>query len=243
MEVPTENKSKDFWNDWVQRSFEWESNPDNQRRGYYILKEVTKNRRSKLKILDIGCGSGWLSLELQKYGEVTGIDLSQKAIDDLKLKHTAIKWIAGDFCSLELPNSYFDIVTCLETIAHVPEQMAFAVKIANIMQDDGLLLLTTQNEYIWSRTSWLQPPGEGQIRNWPSRKQLMTLFNSNFTIKKINTCAPGGDQGLPRLFTNRISMRLGSWIFGSRNWIQMLEFMGFGRSLFLVANRKDIENR
>ena len=243
MEIPSENKQKDFWDDWVCRSFAWKSNPDNQRRGHYISKEVTKNLKPNLKILDIGCGSGWLSLELQKHGEVKAIDFSRRAINKLKSKHRGIHWIAGDFCALELPENHFDIVTCLETIAHVPDQVVFASKIAKVIKKDGTLLLTTQNEYIWSRTSWLKPPGEGQIRNWPSRNRLIELFSPDFTIKKIRTCAPGGDQGLPRLFTNRISRRLGSWIFGSMNWIQLLESLGFGRSLFIVANRTGFENR
>jgi 2-polyprenyl-3-methyl-5-hydroxy-6-metoxy-1,4-benzoquinol methylase len=155
-----------------------------------------------LKILDVGCGSGWLSLELNKYGEVTETDFSQKSIEKLKSEHPDVNWVAGDFLSIDLPENYYDIVTCLETIAHVPNQMAFAEKMAKVTRPGGILLLTTQNEYVWSRTSSLKPPGEGQIRNWPTRSKLIELFEVNFSILKLFTCAPGGDCGLPWVLNN-----------------------------------------
>lgn len=145
--------------------------------------------------------------------------------------------IAGDFLSVELPENTYDIVTCLETIARVPDQEAFAQRIAAFIRRGGTLLLTTRNEYTWSHTSWLQPPGEGQIRNWPSRNRLVELFGSHFRIEALLTRAPGGDRGLPRLVNNRISTAVGSHLFGQSRWIQMRESWGFGRSLFLVGTR------
>jgi len=237
MQIPSETKQKEFWNDWVCRSFTWENNPDNRRRGYYVISEVVKRQNPGLKIRDVGCGSGWLSLELKKYGEVTGTDFSQKAIEKLKSNHCGAKWIAGDFISIELPEKYYDIVTCLETIAHVPDQRAFAEKIAKVTKREGYLLLTTQNEYVWSRSNSLTSRGEGQIRNWPSRKRLIDLFALNFSIQKLFTCAPGGDRGLPWVFNNRISNRLLNSVFGEERYIRIRERIGLGKSLVLVGQR------
>jgi len=68
------------------------------------------------------------------------------------------------------------IVTCLETILHVADQNAFAHRMSQVTRSGDLLLLTTHNEYVRSRTNSLMPPGEGQIRNWPFRKRLQELF-------------------------------------------------------------------
>jgi len=89
-----------------------------------------KRLQPNLKILDVGCGSGWLSIKLEKYGTVTGVDLSPLAIHQLQTTHPSIRWIAGDLLSIELPEDAYDIVTCLETIAHVRDQDAFAQRIA-----------------------------------------------------------------------------------------------------------------
>jgi SAM-dependent methyltransferase len=230
MEIPSETEQKEFWNDWVCRSFTWENNPDNLRRGFYVISEVVKRQKPALKILDVGCGSGWLSIELKKYGEVTGTDFSYKAIEKLKLNHPGIEWIAGDFVSLELPENYYHIVTCLETIAHVPDQNAFAQRIAKVIRKGGTLLLTTQNEYIWSRTRSLRPPGEGQIRNWPSQARLVELFDPYFKIEKIVTCAPGGDMGILRIINNRISTAVGNSLIGKTKYAKMREKLGLGKA-------------
>lgn len=238
MDAPGEIKQKEFWNDWVNRSFAWENNRDNVRRGLYVMSEVAKRAKPGLKILDVGCGSGWLSRELAQYGSVTATDLSARAIESLKQKHPSITWIGGDFISIDLPDDHFDIVTCLETIAHVPDQMKFARRIAKVIRRGGTLLLTTQNEYIWKRTSTLKPPKEGQIRNWPSRDRLRELFSHEFALGEIVTCAPGGDRGVPRLVNNRISRALGKRLFGELKWIHMRESWGFGCSLFMIGTRR-----
>ena len=202
------------------------------------MSEVAKRAKPGLNILDVGCGSGWLSRELANYGTVTATDLSGKVIEDLKQKYPAVKWIGGDFLSINLPDDYFDIVACLETIAHVPDQMRFAQRIAKVLRRGGTLLLTTQNEYTWSRTSSLKPPREGQIRNWPSRDRLRELFSNEFALDEIITCAPGGDRGLPRLVNNRIARALGKRLFGEMKWVKMRESWGFGCSLFLIGTRR-----
>ena len=151
--------------------------------------------------------------------------------------HLDVNWVAGDFLSIDLPENYYDIVTCLETIAHVPDQIAFAERIAKVTRRGGYLLLTTQNEYVWSRTTSLKPVGEGQIRNWPSQRRLIELFASNYSIQKLFTCAPGGDRGFPWVFNNRVSTRLLNSVFGEERYIRLRERIGLGKSLVLVGQR------
>lgn len=124
MKVPSISEQENFWDDWVCRSLAWQENPDNNRRGAYVIQEVIKYNQKNLKILDVGCGNGWLARELSKYGDVTATDLSAEAIKELSARFSDIKWITGDFISAKLPETDYDIVTCLETIAHVPDQNA-----------------------------------------------------------------------------------------------------------------------
>ncbi len=235
---PTIDSQVKFWSKWVQRSYSWESNPDNARRGASVLEVVAALRQPGLKILDVGCGSGWLSLELAKFGKVTATDLASDILEGLQEKHKHIQWVGGDFLSLNLSEKHFDIVTSLETIAHVPDQKAFAQCIRRTLVPGGTLILTTQNEFIWSRTSWLEPAKPGQIRNWPSRARLRKLFADGFDIKSITTCAPGGNIGIPRLVNNRVSTSIAKMVVGSDRWIRIREQVGLGRSLVLVAVKK-----
>jgi SAM-dependent methyltransferase len=237
MEIPTLTEQREYWNTLLPKSLNWENGPDNGRRADRVLKEVVRRARPNLRILDVGCGTGWMSRKLAEYGEVTAVDFASAVIHNLQEKYPSVKWVDGDFLSVELPEDYYDIVCSMETIAHVSDQGSFAHRIARVLRVDGVLLLTTQNEYIWTRTSWLRPPGNGQIRNWPSKSRLKELFSESFVIERISTCAPGGDRGLPRLFTNRYTAAMGHALLGRKSWVAMLESLGLGRSLFVVAKR------
>lgn len=175
--------------------------------------------------------------DLQLYVEVTAVDLSAKAIQELQAKFSGIKWIAADILSTEFSEIQYDAVTCVEAIAHMPDQEAFSHRLAQLTRPGGTLLLTTQNEYIWSRTSWLGAPEEGQIRNWPSRARLIQLLGSYFSIERIATCAPGGDRGMPRLVNNRLANAVGRLLLSEEKWNRLRESYGFGQSLFLVGKR------
>gem|GEM_PF-6343547 len=46
-------------------------------RGQFIVQNVKKRAyrsRHKLKIIDLGCGPGWIANSLSKYGDVVGVD-------------------------------------------------------------------------------------------------------------------------------------------------------------------------
>ena len=49
------------------------------------IKEIrpTKSKQHTLKIIDSGCGSGWLTKVLSEYGDVIGVDLAVEAAREL----------------------------------------------------------------------------------------------------------------------------------------------------------------
>lgn len=227
----------DFWSRWIQRSRSWELNEDNERRAAYVLTVLHEMERTDVRILDVGCGSGWLALELASFGTVTATDLASQAIDRLKREYPHITWVGGNFLKLEWPRRHFDFAACLETIAHVPDQALFAERIARAMRVGAPLVLTSQNKYVWSRTSWLKPRAPGQIRDWPSRRRLRALFQPYFNIRSITTCAPGGDRGLPRIVNHRMVAALAESALGTARWTCLRERAGLGRSLVMIADR------
>lgn len=67
----------------------------------------------KLKILEIGCGNGFRLSEIQKYSNylLTGIDLSEKAINEGKSNYPYINFIHGDINDIALTDTY-DVIIC-----------------------------------------------------------------------------------------------------------------------------------
>lgn len=105
----------------------WDGSRDINYGGYHydgrwksIAEKMIKfyNLKDNSKILDVGCGKGFLLYEfslLLNNCEVKGLDISQYAIDNAKaeVKNNLIK---GNANELPFENNYFDLVISLNTL-------------------------------------------------------------------------------------------------------------------------------
>ena len=103
-------------------------------------------------VLDIGCGGGVLSDSMARKGaEVTGIDLSTKA---LKVAHlhaletgtaqVSYREVSAEALALEQPGS-FDVVTCMEMLEHVPDPASVVQACATLVKPGGWVFFSTIN--------------------------------------------------------------------------------------------------
>jgi len=81
------------------------------------------------RILDLGCGSGWLSVYLAREGfKVTGIDVAGHALDLgrqwAEMEGLNIKFDAGDLGDLPYADNSFDAVVANSIIEHLPLSLA-----------------------------------------------------------------------------------------------------------------------
>lgn len=102
----------------------------------------------KGKLLDVGCGVGTISCQLQKQGfEVYGIDFSSAAIK--KAKEKGIKAIECDLDKEGIPfeDNYFDVVWAGDVIEHVFDPIFLFKEISRVVKPRGKVLLTTPNDF------------------------------------------------------------------------------------------------
>ena len=106
---------------------------------------------NKKKILDVGCGGGILAEGLAALGaQVTGIDLSEKALNVAKLHllesgHSIdYRHIAAEDLAAQSPETY-DIVTCMEMLEHVPDPASIITACAALTRPGGHLFFSTLN--------------------------------------------------------------------------------------------------
>ena len=235
---PSESEQRKFWDEWnaQYRDRTRGIDPFMARQAATAEYWVAKCPGQPARILEVGCGTGWLSAHLRRFGEVTGVDLSPSAIEEARARYPGIAFLEGDFGSLELGEGYGFVVSA-DAIAHVVDQAGFVSKIAAMMPRGGLFLLMTQNPFVWNRNSSLKPQGNGQVRNWPSRRRIRELFRGSFRIIHETSFFPGGDRGVLRVANSYWLNAMLSRAFGPDAINDLRERLFIGRELVVVGER------
>lgn len=103
------------------------------------------------KVLDIGCGGGILSESMAQHGaEVTGIDLSEKALGVARLhllesgNRVDYRVISAEALAEQAPGTY-DIVTCMEMLEHVPDPASIISACSILLKPGGHAFFSTLN--------------------------------------------------------------------------------------------------
>ena len=103
------------------------------------------------RVLDVGCGGGILTESMATKGaQVTGIDLSDKALKVAKLHQLEsgaqvdYRMVSAEALAEELPES-FDVVTCMEMLEHVPDPASTMAACAHLVKPDGWVFFSTLN--------------------------------------------------------------------------------------------------
>ena len=102
------------------------------------------------KMLDVGCGGGILADALARRGaEVLGIDLAEKALKvaqlhALEANTPGVKYrgISVESLAAEQPG-FFDIVTCMEMLEHVPDPASVVKACAALVKPGGWVFFST----------------------------------------------------------------------------------------------------
>lgn len=113
------------------------------------LSPVTEGRT---RVLEVGCGPGYLSLELARAGfAVTGLDLSPRSIaiaKDFAARHPVshdggtLRYVVGDLLAPEtLPVASFEAIVFLGALHHFPDQDAVMARVHELLRPGGVVLV------------------------------------------------------------------------------------------------------
>ncbi len=107
-------------------------------------------------LIDVGCGGGIFAELLKTNGaNVTGIDLSAKAIEIAKLhlyeSHLEIKYQCTSIEEMANNNpNHFDALTCMEMLEHVPNPNIIIANCAKLLKPGGFAFFSTLNRNLKS---------------------------------------------------------------------------------------------
>lgn len=114
----------------------------------FIQRHINLNQG---KLLDIGCGGGILSESMAALGaEVTGIDLAQEVLNVAKL-HSLDSEVPVNYQLISAEDhaqnhaNYYDSVTCMEMLEHVPNPQSIINAAALATRPGGYVFFSTLN--------------------------------------------------------------------------------------------------
>ncbi|HEU4620869.1 MAG TPA: class I SAM-dependent methyltransferase [Burkholderiaceae bacterium] len=194
--------------------------------------------RTDLAILDVGCGTGWLCERLMRYGDVTGTDIVDSALQQAKLHIPNVRFLCGDFVHIDFVPSSFDVIVSLEVVAHVADQITFIDRIVELLKPGGHLLLSTQNRPVLERWSEVGPPANGQLRSWLNARELRMLLMPRFDDVHITSLVPVGDRGILRLVNSHKLNTLLGYVVPNHVIERAKESVMLGHTLFATAQKK-----
>lgn len=131
----------------------------NPLRMQFILDSVYEHFRVNsvlgLKVLDIGCGGGLISIPMAKLSaNVTGIDSSHQAIGKAISKATVenlhnVNYVCSSFEEFETSEK-FDIVLCMDAAEHVDSLPDLVSTIIGCVKSNSLVIISTINKTLKS---------------------------------------------------------------------------------------------
>ncbi len=128
---------------------------ENETRNPWILETIEKVLGSELKILDIGCGGGFLTNALALAGHhAVGIDLSLNSLKTAQKqdKTGKARFIQGNALQLPFLDNSFDVVCAMDLLEHVEQPAQVIAEASRVLKENGLFFFHTFNRN-W--LSWL----------------------------------------------------------------------------------------
>jgi len=181
--------------------------------------EPLKDKRN-LRVLDVGCGEGYLCRILAKKGhKVFGIDFCPELIEAAKdleeKKPLGIKYFVGDFRKTNFPSSFFDVILSHHTINEIENPEKAFKEFSRIFKKGGkLILLFLHPCFEINPETYFQPvkirkpyylvsgiesPSPYFYLHLPLSKWIEFLTESGFSLEKIKEPHPSPLLLLPAL--------------------------------------------
>jgi len=178
-----------------------------------LLRELGVTAES-VRILDIGCGGGFLTNPLSMQGFcVTGVDQSAEALDVARRYDQSgkVSYVHADAFCLPFADESFDAVTAMDFLEHVQDPGRAIAEMARVLRPGGLWFFHTFNRTwiskwvaIWAVERFVANVPEGlHLHEWFIRPQELCQFaeQAGIQVQKCLGIRPAlGIEGIKNLW-------------------------------------------
>jgi SAM-dependent methyltransferase len=121
----------------------WQLVPEHEHPRPAHLREFVRSLGAPARALDLGCGDGRLTVELEA-GDLTAADVSGAALERARkrLPDARLRELEPD-SPLPFGDGEFDLVLCAETLEHVRDVQLLLSEVRRVLRPGGTLALTT----------------------------------------------------------------------------------------------------
>jgi SAM-dependent methyltransferase len=178
--------------------FDWHGQP-----GYY--RDVTRHFAPGAKMLDVGCGSGWLA---DHFADYTGIDGAPEAVREATAKGRNVALADVDE-PLPFDADAFDGAILKDLLEHVREPVALVREVKRVLRPEGIVFASSPDaqRWVWNDYTHRRPF---------TRSAFRRLFaDQGWTVEEVGyeSVAPGTSIISARLPSHRrpLPLRLAAW--------------------------------
>jgi len=121
----------------------------------WMLDRMRAHVGPSARVLDVGCGAGFLSNRLALAGmNVDGIDTSRESLAVARNYDETgrVRYTYGDALRLPYADASFDVVCAMDFLEHVEEPARVVREAARVLRPDGMFFFHTFNR---NRLAWL----------------------------------------------------------------------------------------
>jgi ubiquinone/menaquinone biosynthesis C-methylase UbiE len=116
----------------------------NRSKRLFVERSVREHLPAGARVLDLGCGPGWVSHNLAGEYQLVGVDVEEAAVRLCRRLYQG-NYLVGSALGLPYADGSFDAVIFTEAIEHFARPEPALAEIARVLKPGGLALITTPN--------------------------------------------------------------------------------------------------